>query len=448
MKLYSDEFRDFYLNHLKKVLLPFWLNKGIDYEYGGYFTCFDNSGEVLMSTDKYTWSQGRMVWIFSKLSQMDRCFTEDERENFLQLAKLGAQFLMKNCILPNGSCTFLMSREGSPKYDGNSTVYDTSIYADCFVVLGLSRYAMQSRDEKCLAFCKTLYESIIQRVEACNFKTEPYPTPVGYKAHGIPMILLNVSHELSIALKSFADPKHEDAEQNAALYLEEILTDFADEGIVHEMVLIGKKEDRSLFCRYINPGHTIEDMWFIMHYALEKDDMATIKKAAEIAKKTLEIGWDHEYGGLFLFADKYGGRPKGEIKGHEGHPMMQKILRDWSNKLWWPHSEALYTTLLAHHLTGDPDFEKLYQMVHEYTFRTFPNPNAGIGEWIQIRDRFGKPETKTVALPVKDPFHIIRDHLLILDLVDNRLENQSGRPAGAGYRRSGSDGRENSNAVE
>jgi N-acylglucosamine 2-epimerase len=55
--------------------------------------------------------------------------------------------------------------------------------------------------------------------------------------------------------------------------------------------------------------------------------------------------------------------------------------------------------------------------VHEYTFRVFPNPDQGIGEWIQIRDREGAPESKVVALPVKDPFHITRNLILIVDLL-------------------------------
>ena len=52
------------------------------------------------------------------------------------------------------------------------------------------------------------------------------------------------------------------------------------------------------------------------------------------------------------------------------------------------------------------------------TFRTFPNPNPKIGEWIQIRNRLGEPESKVVALPVKDPFHIARNLILIIDLLE------------------------------
>ena len=94
-----------------------------------------------------------------------------------------------------------------------------------------------------------------------------------------------------------------------------------------------------------------------------------------------------------------------------------------SHKLWWPHSEALYTTLLAYALTKRPTLWELYAKTKEYTFRTFPHPDPAVGEWIQIRDRQGAPMEAVVALPVKDPFHIARCLMLIIQLLE-RMERQ------------------------
>ncbi len=60
----------FHLDHLRNVLLPFWRERAMDETYGGYFTCFENSGERLLSTDKFTWSQGRMVWVLAALATL------------------------------------------------------------------------------------------------------------------------------------------------------------------------------------------------------------------------------------------------------------------------------------------------------------------------------------------------------------------------------------------
>jgi N-acylglucosamine 2-epimerase len=138
-------------------------------------------------------------------------------------------------------------------------------------------------------------------------------------------------------------------------------------------------------------------------------------------KKTFDLGWDQQYGGLLLFVDRDGGKPKGSIKGLENETMTQKVLNDWESKLWWTHSETLYSSLLAYSLTQDPEFLHMYHRVFEYTFNTFPNPDTKIGEWIQIRDRMGKPEQRTVALPVKDPYHIIRNFLLIIELLEHEF---------------------------
>ena len=51
----------------------FWLENGIDKEYGGYLVCFDSKGKlmkelaVLTPEDKMIVTQTRMIWGFSAL---------------------------------------------------------------------------------------------------------------------------------------------------------------------------------------------------------------------------------------------------------------------------------------------------------------------------------------------------------------------------------------------
>jgi N-acylglucosamine 2-epimerase len=44
-----------------------------------------------------------------------------------------------------------------------------------------------------------------------------------------------------------------------------------------------------------------------------------------------------------------------------------------------------------------------------------------VREWLQIRTRDGAPQDKVVALPVKDPFHITRNLVLILELLSEKM---------------------------
>ena len=110
-----------------------------------------------------------------------------------------------------------------------------------------------------------------------------------------------------------------------------------------------------------------------------------------------------------------GGAPCGDIPD-SSEPMIKKVTEDGMSKLWWPHAEALYSTML---FSRDDNILGWYRKVKEYAFSTFPNRENDRGEWIQIRDRTGKPENRVVALPVKDPFHIMRSFILMMELCES-----------------------------
>lgn len=408
---------EFYRNHLKNNILPFWLGKAIDEEYGGYFTCFSVYGDQLVSTDKYIWSQGRMVWLLAKLAEM-----EAGPSKYLTLAQRGYEFLKDHSFLPEGNSAFLLARDGTPKEPVPGQGYGISTYADCFVVLGFSKYAAVKGDREALELALRLHESITRRFEGRKFRTEPEPLPEGYRAHGIPMILLNTSQELLRAAKVLQHPSADAVAAWCHRLAQDIMESFiSPDGVIRELVHDSKQDDDCILGRYVNPGHSLEDMWFLLHYAIElgeeqREQITDL--ACRVIEKSFELGWDSEYGGLFHFVDYQGGKPRGELGEFADHPLTKKILEGWSDKLWWVHSEAVYVTLLGYALTGRDSLWRLYEKAHTYTFRTFPNSNPAIGEWIQIRDRYGEPMDRVVALPVKDPFHISRNLILLTELLE------------------------------
>jgi N-acylglucosamine 2-epimerase len=408
--------RAFYEQHIQRVLLPFWL-RTVDAEFGGIFNCFDNEGRHLLSEDKYTWSQGRMVWVWSKLAQMPM-FSAAERARFLDLAGHAAGFLMRHALLPNGHCAFLLSRDGVAKPVAPGVPLDSSIFADFFVVWGLARYAQAAGDPGALEFARRLHATVTGRIASGDYLTAPDATPAGYRAHSIPMIQLVTAQEITTALHVADDPAWVESDALADRCVEQTFGFVAPDNTLHELITTdGRFVATNLLGRYSNPGHTIEDMWFVLHQARAKDDPQTIARAVRVLKRALQLGWDEQHGGLFLFVDQDGGAPKGSAAGLENETMTRKLQADWANKLWWTHSEALYATLLGYRLTGDEGLLARYQQMHDYTFRAFPNTDTTIGEWIQIRDRLGRPEQKVVALPVKDPMHILRSLALCVDLL-------------------------------
>lgn len=418
----------FYANELIGNILSFWAPSCLDEKNGGYCNCYSNDGSTLLSRDKYTWSQGRFVWMWSRLSQDGTgLFRRREREEFLRLAKSGRDFLMKHCLLVGEEprCVFLMEEDGRPKKLPEWPRLDMSIYADCFAVLGLAAYARATGERESYTFAKTLYQSILKRVKENRFFTLPYPLSEEYRAHGIPMILSNLTHELLLAAQALDPAYCSDLKAVIQACTEDILGHFVDENtVLREVVRRDGSFPDGILGRYTNPGHTLEDAWFMIDAADDLGRAEWLPKIIALSKNALEKGWDAEYGGLLLFAGLDGGQPlASENDKTAEEPMARQALRDWGNKVWWVHSEALYATLLCYQRTQDPEFLSWHDKVFDYTFATFPNPDREVREWIQIRGRDGKPQDKVVALPVKDPFHITRNLILILDLLHSMLES-------------------------
>ena len=139
----------FYQSHLFDRVLPFW-ERAVDREYGGVYTCFDNSGDHVLSTDKYTWSQGRFLWMWSRIvDDVQRGIVPPpHRFRFYQDdCHRTASFLARNALMDTGDACFLLSRRGDKKRAYENTGLDASIYADCFPLLGVGpvcRYVWRS----------------------------------------------------------------------------------------------------------------------------------------------------------------------------------------------------------------------------------------------------------------------------------------------------------------
>lgn len=416
----------YFKRELTHNLLSFWMPRCLDKECGGYLNCFTNDGSRLVSKDKYTWSEGRFLWVFSRLATIESdIFGDEERATFLEYAKSGRDFLMKHALLPDDEkkCAFLTDEYGTPKSVAGHEGYDLSISADCFVVMGFAAYAGATGDREAWQFAKELGESVYVRYESGVYRSLPYPVPKGYRTHAKPMILTNVFCELYKAALTL-DPEYAEAlKPRMEACHREVFEVFADENhLIHEFTLADGTFADNLFGQHINPGHSLEDLWF----QLEAADILGIDtyrdEIIRIAKQTLALGWDSEYGGLLHFIPCDGLDTKYGVGNMGDEPQMKLVLDDIGSKLWWVHSEALYTSLLLYLESGDCELHEWFRRIFDYTFKTFPNPNTEIGEWIQIRTREGKPQDKVVALPVKDPYHIIRNVLLIIELLERTVK--------------------------
>lgn len=402
--------RSWYADHLLNQLLPFW-DRAFDDEVGGVYTCFSNDGKQLVSTDKFTWSQGRMLWCLSYLLGEKACsslLSDTQRATYDRRAEQLYRHLSDHVLLEGEDevTAFLTDRWGKPKPSGTGGLY-SSMYADCFVILGFARYALYSSNAAIAKQALHIYRKMRSVVGRGIVVTEPYSIPAGCEAQAVWMIICNTASEVALSLESFgfeeADELYSEAKQAARMVLDR----FGDRE--HHLIreVIGQCSE--LLARHRNPGHAIECMWFCLD-ALGQESCTEL---APYVLSSLDMGWDEQYGGLLRYVDQDGDQPKG---AGDGSAFSDLVGATWDYKLWWPHAEALYATKRFYRATGDRRFATWYEKLKDYTYGTFPAEKGC--EWVQIRRRDGKPEETVVALPVKDPYHALRMHLLMLNEKD------------------------------
>lgn len=382
----SKKIYDQYRNLLLDGVVPFWLKHGIDWEYGGVLSCMTEDGSPV-SSDKFMWSQARSVWTFSALyNRVER------RPEFLNVAENSIRFLLAHGRDTLDRWVYHTDRTGKV-IEGA-----TSIYTDCFVVYGFSEYYRAVRNPDILSVARATFERVRHRIEEPDFQeTAPYPLPFGWRNHGVPMIMTEVAGEL--AQTTGDDSLAELADSYAARVMNHFVR--PDRRLLLEFLSSRYEELPPPAGTFVMPGHAVESMWFVLHRGQRRRNQELIHRAAEVIRWHLEAGWDKKYGGIFLGIDAEGGKP---YLPHAG------------KKLWWPHTEALYALLLAHRLTGEAWCTEWYDKVQAWAFSHFPMPE--IGEWRQRLNQEGQPTSEVIALPVKDPFHLPRSAILIMQLLE------------------------------
>lgn len=405
-----------YRDHLEHSVLPFWLRHA-DAERGGVFTCLDNVTGRRVSDDKFVWSQARWAWTMAHAARMaERGTLSLPHDLLLGHARATADFLIRHAFLEDGAVAYLLAADGARKEFIPGKGHDLSFFADGFVILALTGVARASGDDAYLERALSAYDALRLRLRRGNVRSEPYPLPRGCRAHAWPMIMLNVTQELERALRAARHQREAALAADGLADMEAVLGFVRADGLVREVVCDVDRD--TLLTRHVTPGHAIESMWFVMEQAARHGRHDVIDTASRVILSSFEAGWDPVHGGLFRYVVPGGPEPAGSVDG----PFERLIADTWDTKIWWPHSETLYAALLASSLAGAAELRNVHDRVYEYTFATFPNPDPAIGEWIQIRDRRGRPLDKVVGLPVKDPYHVTRNLLLIIELLVEGVE--------------------------
>lgn len=365
-----------YKDELLNNILPFWLDNSQDDEFGGYFTCLDREGRVY-DTDKFVWLQGRQVWLFSMMYNK-----VEKRREWLECAVQGAEFLKKYGHDGDYNWYFSLTKEGTP------LVHPYNIFSNTFATMAFAQLSQATGNKEYGEIAKKTFNKIIERQS--NPKgvwNKAYPGTRELKGFSLPMIMCN----LALEIEHLVDKELVDKTINTCL--DEVLNIFyrEDLGLILENVTTDGEFSDSFEGRLINPGHSLEAMWFIMDLGVKLGREDIIKKAVDIALKTIEYGWDSKHGGIFYFMDV------------KGYPPQQL---EWDQKLWWVHAESMITMLKAYQLTGNQESLKWFEKLHQYTWDKFKDKEHK--EWFGYLNRRGEILLDLKGGKWKGCFHVPR----------------------------------------
>ena len=385
----TEELRGLYRRELLENVVPFWLTYSLDRECGGHFNCLDRDGRIYC-TDKSMILNNRAVWLYSRLYR-----SVDARPEWLEAARLGYEFFDRHLRTVDGAPFCMVTQDGHPLEPFFFSV-------EAYGAMACAEYGRAAGDPQAVSVAQSLHH----RIETLYRTPEgPWPDHVPGDRRTRELIVPLLYAAASREIRCVDDDPRYDADIDVALA--DILDRFANDatGILHETISTAGRKLDSPQGRLAVPGHSIYASWLLMEEGRHRSDERLIAAGYRLLRAALEAGWDQRDEGLLNFLDL------------EGRPTLQV---DWDMKLWWVHTEALYATLLAHHLSGESEFAEWHERIHAYTFAHFPDPEHG--GWFGYLHRDGTVALTAKGAMWKGAFHVASALWQCLTLLDAPCE--------------------------
>jgi N-acylglucosamine 2-epimerase len=374
-----------YRAHLLESVIPFWTRHSVDWKQGGYFTCLGRDGAVY-DPRKYVWLQGRQIWMYSRLyNRVER------RQEWLDIAGHGMDFLLRHARDTEGRYYFRLSRDGQPSF------FQRKPYAAVFAVMALAEFARTGAGSQYRDAAVSLFWQVIDWIRhPALLGRESLPGQLPFQSLADSIVIAKMALEL---VDLDQDPRYV-----------RIMQTCLDEALLHHDpsrdILLEYRGGGSWARDYpegrqFNPGHSVEAAWLLWLLAEKTGQTGRLPLIARILEGSLNFGWDSEFGGLYYFMDI------------EGHPPLQL---EASMKLWWPHAEALFATVLAYSRTAEPRWLTWLERIDDYSFSHFDDP--AFGEWFGYCDRQGNVTHQLKGNHYKGCFHVPRALLFSWEALD------------------------------
>ena len=376
-KKYLNKCLDQTSSSLRKDIMPFWMEHGLDRKNGGVFTALDRDG-TLMDSTKSVWFQGRCGDV-AALAYLHDPF----HSQWLEASKSCIDFIEEHCFDTDGHMFFEVTAEGKPLRKRRY------VFSECFAIMAMAEYSLASGDKSYARKALDLFKRTLDLLSSGILENKFL---FAARGHSITMMLINVA----VVLKQVSDDPALDFRIDQSI--EELRKYFMKEEFGTLLEMVGPDGELIDTCngRTINPGHCIETGWFILKVAeLRAWDESLVKMGTTIIDWAWEWGWDDTYGGMINFRD---------CKGFPPQDYSQDM------KFWWPQCEAILASLMAWRATGQEKYLDMHRKAYDYAFSKFPDPE--FGEWFGYLHRDGTPAQTAKGNLFKGPFHIPRMMLL------------------------------------
>lgn len=387
-------------DHLDNGIIPFWLTRAEDAEFGGYLTGFDSDGIHTGTSYKYLNTQCRLLWTTSNLLRVRARFS-----GAAHLAEVGATFLNRflwDAEFPGWR--WKITRDGSPVDDGKI------VYGQSFAIYALAEHALATGDEHSKSRASETFD-LLQKYAADtryggyfeNLKRDWTVEEPGFSGGDRKSLdtHMHLMESFTVLYQATAQHIHrrkllELVDLIAARMIDPAngcgLNQFrADFTPIPAISIKRTWNAERMGEQPANPtettsyGHNVELSW-LMRRALEAAgaDAAPYEPVMRrLLDHAVERGVDWEYGGIYRDGLRSGG------------PLVLE-------KEFWQHAESLVGFLDGYEFFGDERYLDAFDTVWRFCREHMILP---VGEWRTLCDRFGKPIDSNIGNDWKVSYH-------------------------------------------
>nr|WKN35331.1 AGE family epimerase/isomerase [Tunicatimonas sp. TK19036] len=392
--------------HLTSELLPFWLDRSLDQQHGGFITHFDRDGNDSGTDEKSLIAQTRCVYTFASAHRAGygngKC---------LEYAKHGIDFLLsKMWDKEHGGFFWLLDRAG------NVIIDEKIAYGHSFAIYSLSEYTLASGDPIGLEYASRCFD-LLQKYAVDTLYGGYFEmfhrdwTLKGPGAAGGDRKTLDVHMHLMEAFTTLYECSQQDIhqrklEESIEILLQRVLHPqyrtgipqfFPDWQVAPQIKFdivwgwdrfndSGQKAQADDNTSY---GHNVEFAWLLTHA------LTILGKPVEQYFDVLKTSYDHAvdngidetYGGVYVE-----GAHSGKVYDQE--------------KEFWQQAELLIGMLEASLTFGLEKYWPVYENVHRFVFDKMIHHS--VGEWWPLLTREGEPIWTHMSHSWKVNYHTVR----------------------------------------